>query len=672
MNLRHDGPRTALLGLVVAISLGVRVLIRGRYYPGWDVIFATQGTFVAATMSWRDAFAHAFDPMAWGIQSVSMQSILCVLLPGYLGWLWPWEYWAHFVTFVLVVGTLALIAAAMQLPPRRYWVVLLAWSASPALLSHSVAGFPWATAFLPYAIALLAILHPRLRRTWVIGPLLCVAAVATAWHVYDLGKTVFVVFLAGALLVRDVPIPARLLWLATGGIQLYAVLTHPSGPAVRFMGTGIPGVWPVIRATGVTIASLFASNGVDLPFLLAAAFVALLAFRRDRLFLATLLVAQLGLIVLVVTAFPDDLRPRRFLLVGYCALALVAAAFRDESRSRAHSAIVVLLVAGSIGQLVHLIAFARGPRPAVDYPLPYTYSQVDYMVPRPPIDWAARIGDDVLAGKRVVVVYGPFAYDENAANPTGVLQRVYLRVGHERFVRSVLVFASTSCEIQCMPLRPLSEIDGAIARMAADAQLRAPTMRLYYSQDLHLTFEHRFESESALVFEAVRRRFALRAQRAIDPKVSSFDLVPRPIDAADGITITEPTGAVTRGSSGPGESAVVAWHGLPFERYWVLDEPREPRSAYVETRPWGADPLRVRLRGTLHLARAGRYELMVGADESAELLLDGNPVVAKHGTGFAIAQVSLALTAGPHTLEARALDEAGVAHLLVDAYRETD
>jgi hypothetical protein len=673
VSARREWAATAGAAIVVATSLVARVAIRDRYYPGWDIVFATQGTFVATTKSVREALALVVDPTAFGSLSVPRNSLLCALLPGYLGRLWPWEYWGHLVTLLLVVATLALVATAMTLPARRWWIVLLAWGASPALLSFSLAGFPWATAFLPHALALVAVLHPRVRRTWFLGPILCTAAVATAWQGYELGKTAFVVFLAGAVLLGEVPVLARLLWLATGAFQLHTVLVHPSAATFAFMSTPIPSVWPVVEATGRVMTDVFfVPHGLDLPFLLAAAVVALVALRRDRLFLATLLAVQLGLVVVLAMNSPGELRPRRFLVVGYCALTLVAAAFRGDARPRAHAAIVVLLVAGTVGQVGNLVAFARGPRPAVDYPLPYTYSQADYMVPRPPIDWAARMGDEVLAGDTVLVVYGRFAYDENATNPTNVLERIYLRVGHERFVRSVLVFGSLPCGYDCLPLRPLSDIDRALADITPDGPILPSSVHLYYSQDLFLTYEHTFETESATAFAAIRRRFALREESVLGPKLLHFRLVPRPADATDGITITQPTGLLTHGTSGLGEATAVTWSSLPFERYWVLDEPRPPRSSYVEPRPWGADPLRVALRGTLALARTGHYEVILGADESAEVLLDGKPVVSKLGPDFRVAQVSLPLAAGTHALEVTATDQDGVAHLLVDIYREGD
>src|SRR5439155_8052893 len=69
--------------------------------------------------------------------------------PGYLARLWPWEYWVHVLVFVTFASTLWTILRAADLPLRDGGILLLGWGASPMLLSHSVEGYPWASAFLP-------------------------------------------------------------------------------------------------------------------------------------------------------------------------------------------------------------------------------------------------------------------------------------------------------------------------------------------------------------------------------------------------------------------------------------------------------------------------------------------------------------------------------------------
>ena len=77
------------------------------------------------------------------------------------------------------------------------------------LLSHSVEGYPWASAFLPHALALWITTSPVLRRRPLVTLLSALLVNELSWHVYELGKTVAVVFLAGTVLLRGVPLSTR-------------------------------------------------------------------------------------------------------------------------------------------------------------------------------------------------------------------------------------------------------------------------------------------------------------------------------------------------------------------------------------------------------------------------------------------------------------------------------
>jgi hypothetical protein len=79
--------------------------------------------------------------------------------------------------------------------------------------------------------------------------------------------------------------------------------------------------------------------------------------------------------------------------------------------------------------------------------------------------------------------------------------------------------------------------------------------------------------------------------------------------------------------------------------------------------------MRVHLSGTLILARAGRYELLLGADDTAELRIDGEPVLSTPGGGIRIEQAFRPLAEGPHPVDVTYDDADGTAHLLVDIHR---
>ena len=110
--------------------------------------------------------------------------------------------------WILLVG-LGLLPLVPVIPFRWAWVVLLAWGASGALLSFSLAGLPWVNGFLPHALALWIVLDARLRRRWLATVVLCLVASELPWHVYELGKTACLVFLLGAFLVSEAPLGIR-------------------------------------------------------------------------------------------------------------------------------------------------------------------------------------------------------------------------------------------------------------------------------------------------------------------------------------------------------------------------------------------------------------------------------------------------------------------------------
>ena len=92
------------------------------------------------------------------------------------------------------------------------------------LLSHLVEGYPWVSAFLPHALALWITTSPVLRRRPLVTLLSALLVNELSWHVYELGKTVAVVFLAGTVLLRGVPLSTRAAWLVAGLLQIGEVL----------------------------------------------------------------------------------------------------------------------------------------------------------------------------------------------------------------------------------------------------------------------------------------------------------------------------------------------------------------------------------------------------------------------------------------------------------------
>jgi len=129
----------ALLG--VGVSLTERVIHRGPYVPGFDLLSAAQGLYNIATRKPAELLASVFANGFRTVGAWNVDGFPATLVPGLLGTLWPWEYWAHLTTFVVTAGALALLAHGLRLGGRHGLLVVLGAGASSAFLSFSVAGF---------------------------------------------------------------------------------------------------------------------------------------------------------------------------------------------------------------------------------------------------------------------------------------------------------------------------------------------------------------------------------------------------------------------------------------------------------------------------------------------------------------------------------------------------
>src|SRR5262249_49058707 len=209
------------IGLVsVTVSLLVRVIHRGPLIAGWDLVAPSEGAFLASTGSFWNALKEIFRNNRHHWNPFSEYSAVYSLIPGYLDRFWPWQYWVHVLTLISFVLALRAVLAATEMPLGRAGILLLGWGASPVLLSLAVTGFPWASAFVPHALALWITMSRRLRERWLATLALMLLTIELSMHVYELGKTAGTVFIVGALLQRRVPIGIRVLWLLGGMGQL--------------------------------------------------------------------------------------------------------------------------------------------------------------------------------------------------------------------------------------------------------------------------------------------------------------------------------------------------------------------------------------------------------------------------------------------------------------------
>src|SRR5262249_6984401 len=445
------------------------------------------------------------------------------LIPGYLGRLWPWEYWVHVLVFVTFCVTLWTILRGAGLPLRAAGILLLGWGASPMLLSHAVEGYPWASAFLPHALALWITTSPSLRRRPLLTLVSALLVNELSWHVYELGKTVSVVFLAATVLLRDVRRTTRAAWLAAALTHLGEVLfVHPTANINAFVYQQSspwpafhPGLGAVVAGV-VAVAKAFAKLELDLPVLFAVGVASFFFIRRDRTFLVALLLVQLGLVGLLASFHADQLRPRRFIMVeGYCLVA-IAWMYREAS-VLPRRLLAAVLVLGNVWQGAELVGFVPIPFvPGTGFTMPYTFS-LDSVgsVTFSYVDWAHALRREVEEGRRVLLLYNLDCYPENFTNPAGVLERLYLRVGHERFVQSVFVFGSRACRYCCLPIHPLGDFQDFLDGVRPGGPTPPAILVIYFATMCKGPGAEHPEVDRLLV--EIARRFRLRLTPSPSP-----------------------------------------------------------------------------------------------------------------------------------------------------------
>jgi hypothetical protein len=104
---------------------------------------------------------------------------------------------------------------------------------------------------------------------------------------------------------------------------------------------------------------------------------------------------------------------------------------------------MALLLVGNVWALVDAARFVSAPRTDVAFTLPGVKSDEGVgLVDRPLMAWVEELAKRARAGDRVIVLQGQYCPSENFTNPVGVLERLYLRLGHEMF-RSRIVAVAT-------------------------------------------------------------------------------------------------------------------------------------------------------------------------------------------------------------------------------------
>src|SRR5262249_44544995 len=121
--------------------------------------------------------------------------------------------------------------------------------------------------------------------------------------------------------------------------------------------------------------------------------------------------------------------------------------------------LVALLLAGNTYSLVDLTRFASAPRANVAFTLPGVSSAEGVgLVDREVVFWAEGLARRARMGERVVVLQGQTCPSENLSNPVGVLERLYLRVGHAAFREHVIGLGAPGPRYVTVPVTALPSV----------------------------------------------------------------------------------------------------------------------------------------------------------------------------------------------------------------------
>jgi hypothetical protein len=490
------------------------------------VIGAAKGLHMVATETPREYLADYVGYRTKGTLPWNAVGLPVAILPGLLASLHPSEFWPHAVTFALFLTSLGLLWRAIGLPAEDADLLLLGWASSSALLSFSIAGLPYISNTLPFALALWVVLKPR---SWIAALVLSAVAIESSWHVQELGRTVFLVFVSAALLLPGLRPATRIVFGVAGAVQVLQAMRFHSANTSRYAAMSVPDPYDGARSL-VALGGHFLHQRPDLFALVPLGLVAVAFTGKRRWFWMAVIGAQIVLLWLLA-ANTGPLQgvgcvwPRRALLLMFLCLAALLAACSEAPRLRPWIRIALLTAAAL--QLTDTALWARRPlngsgNGEEGFTLPYTETWIplerghrtylDYTTPFFMVDWYLEMRDAVDRGEKILLLYNSTSYDENFTNPAAVLERLYLHLGHQRFVDQVFVFDGTNGHWDAVPVRRPGQFPDVLASISDPSVIRG--YWLHHLNDERRDWEkaRQHKAEMEWLVKSLNRRFRIDYQ----------------------------------------------------------------------------------------------------------------------------------------------------------------
>ncbi len=479
----HRRSRDLLLFAVVclAISYLARLLYRADHLLPWELLGPIQGEYLVHTSGWFEAAKKVWHNSRHYYYYGGHLSVFFTLIPTFFQQILPGQHYGIPVSFTLTAIGLALAFSYSGLKRENLWVLLLALGTSPVLLSFSVMGMPNCAALLPHAIALYMVLDPKLSASWWKTLLLGLVSIECSWQLYEIARTNFAVWLVAVVAIRAVPKSVRACWAALAALQIWLVQTADNGMRGGgfFTDQLLSRLTPeaIAGATGTFLKGLFVDPAFSLPFLFVSAMAALILVRKNRWFWFVLLFAQIGLFWLSVLR--NEAYSRRFILVEFYALSLTLILFREIAERLPKKkpkkpdfaylvgrGLVPFLIAGNLLQMGFMFWHFRIPVTRNRYPMPFAWSAFDMDIHPTQIEFSHHLYDRVASGNKIIPIYSVAYGWEWATNPALVLDRVYLRLGHKRYVENVFAFGEIACHPHCTPVYPMARVPELLGQIA--------------------------------------------------------------------------------------------------------------------------------------------------------------------------------------------------------------
>ena len=508
MNISNKKIFIPLAFISPLIAVLWRVIYRGYYYPGWEVIGPSAGLLVINELGIIGAI-KSFFYITRHCDYCGLQGITNSFIPGIFAMVFPWEYWSHTFNFIMFTLSFWLCGVSFQIKGKEWGYLALILGSSATLMTYSISGGHYISGIVPHSLALLVLFHPYFKKHPIISFFLGLLAIEISWHGFPLGKTIFITFLLGAFLQNNT-LKRRTILFILGCFSVALIyfnnVGHVENKLMSFNNLiGIENLLDIIKhAFSLDLITIPLLGLISLPFL-----------KKNRLFFAGILLSQWALVILLGFYGITHLRARRFILVDFYSVILILTLIKNwMSLNIARTAIIVsVLFLGNTYQFYNLYNFTTTPIQEQRFALPFTESKADYHIRPIYEDAAQEIYNLVKKDKKIIMVYNYATYAENNTNPEGLPERLYLKLGHKKFIESIFIFSDlrriyTRLLGMRPPTKPFSELNDFVDKIDNIQN---------YVVLKHPEERGKFKTDNGVIMAALTTKFKLVEQEKIPP-----------------------------------------------------------------------------------------------------------------------------------------------------------